>query len=449
MASPSGRFPWRARQVPGPNCRPRRARLAAAALIAAYVVCGSAPEAAALEITLDYTLDALNENWFGDSAAGQARRAAVDAAAAFLSAIITNDDWAPVAGLSETIGLSDIAASSITDLTGAPLAGAGESDGEGYAYSIPAANRSSVAANEYVVYVSAFAFDDGASAHAKGSWSGSTRRNAAGQSGAEFNTWGGYVFFDSGNDWYAGLNPGVDPTDDYGFQDPDKTPSTDVSHDNWDWSTASDSWKGFQLSTVDPTVGSRSDLYGTALHELLHALGATTSVIENYVGVDGSGDFIGENVVGVYGGPVPGNGGHFAANVQSNAWDSGDIVSEALLDPNSTSGVRKYLTQLDAALLRDLGYDVLSAFDPADFDRNGAVEGADLAAWQREFGGAGAADADGTGVVSGGDFLIWQRALPTAVSSLAPSATIPEPTTIALSLLAAAGVAARRFNRKS
>ena len=46
-----------------------------------------------------------------------------------------------------------------------------------------------------------------------------------------------------------------------------------------------------------------------------------------------------------------------------------------------------------------------------DFDRNGIVNGQDLAIWQQEFGKSGIvkADADGDRNVDGHDFLIWQR----------------------------------------
>ena len=59
----------------------------------------------------------------------------MDTAAAFLSTIITNDDWEILPTLNETFSVSDIAASSIFDLDGNLLEGTAESDGEGYTYS--------------------------------------------------------------------------------------------------------------------------------------------------------------------------------------------------------------------------------------------------------------------------------------------------------------------------
>ncbi len=403
------------------------------------------PPAQAIQITLDYTLDEQNENWFDPtSEVGLMRRGAVGAAAEFLSQIITNDDWSPLNSLDESFTLTDIAASTIRGLNGQLLTGSPESDGEGYSYSsssnnIDTINRDSVAANEYVVYVGAFAFDSGTSSNAKGGYDSNDRRNSAGFAGTEFNTWGGKIYFNTAKTWYAGSPPGIDPTDNYGYQDPDKSPSSDSSDDNWDWSTSSDTWKGFQLSTIDPSASGNRDLYATAMHELMHALGATTSIIEDYVGVNSSGDFIGQNLVAEYGGPVPGDGGHFETNVQSIVWDSDDIVSEVVLDPNSLAGVRKYFTRLDAALLRDLGYDVLDSFNPppliGDFNADGIVGIADYTVWRNHFGGSAILPNDNTpGAVLVEDYNDWRLAFGSSFGDSVAVHAVPEPASLIVSL---------------
>ncbi|MCA9230602.1 MAG: hypothetical protein KDA57_08120 [Planctomycetales bacterium] len=68
----------------------------------------------------------------------------------------------------------------------------------------------------------------------------------------------------------------------------------------------------------------------------------------------------------------------------------------------------------------------------ADFDEDGDVDQADLAAWQHGFGTASAAehhqgDADGDMDVDGADFLTWQTQYTGSISPLAASAPIPEP----------------------
>lgn len=390
--------------------------------------------ARAINIVLDYSLDNANEGWFSGSPAALARRTALDSAADFLSAIITTDDWDAISVSNKDLSFTDIAASSINDLNGNAVAGSLESDGQGFSYSIDLTNLSSVAANEYVVYVGAFQFDAGTSSHAKAGWDGSDRRNAAGNAGVEFNTWGGKLYFDTGDDWYTGQNPGIDPTDDYGIQDPNKMPSNDISSDNWDWSTSSNTWKGFELDSIDPGAVNQSDLYSTALHELLHALGATTSNMETYVGVSGN-TLIGPNVVGAHGGPVPksSSSGHFASDVQSEVWDSQGIISEVSLDPNSLRATRKYLTKLDVALLRDLGYQVSDSFSNgliADFDNNGTVDAADLHQWMSDYGGPGS-DANDNSISDGADLLLWQQQFDSG-RALTDITAVPEPNPLLL-----------------
>ncbi|MBX3424731.1 MAG: hypothetical protein KF688_03530 [Pirellulales bacterium] len=90
-----------------------------------------------------------------------------------------------------------------------------------------------------------------------------------------------------------------------------------------------------------------------------------------------------------------------------------------------------------------------------DFDEDGEVDAADLAAWQAGFGiSAGAAhyqgDATGEGIVDGADFLAWQRQLGSPVGS-ANASIVPEPgTTFLLAigwLLGRRAIRSRRYSR--
>jgi hypothetical protein len=399
----------------------------------------SAPgRARAIDIVLDYTLDEQNWNWFSGTITGLERRAALDAAAGFLSAILTDEDWAAVSIDSPTLGLTDLFQSSIKGLDGLSVNGTAESDGAGYSYNLPISNRSTVGPNEFVVYVTAFAFDNRSTAHAKASANGVARRNAAGEAGVEFNTWGGDVLFDLSDTWYSGQNPGIDPTDNYGVQDPDKTPASDITTDNWDFSTSTFTWKGYDLERTDTAADGRLDLYATALHELVHTLGVTTANLPIYVGTNAQGALIGENVTAAYGGPVPASGGHLAENVESFVWGSDGIVSEALLDPNSLRGVRKYLTEIDAALLRDLGYTVASGFTttpPGDYNDDGVVDAADYTVWRD--GGSPDDSVEG--------YNVW--AANYGASATTSTAAVPEPRAILLATLGCVWLLDRRLLR--
>ncbi len=88
-----------------------------------------------------------------------------------------------------------------------------------------------------------------------------------------------------------------------------------------------------------------------------------------------------------------------------------------------------------------------AALDPADFDKNGMVDGNDFLIWQQNFPTSSGAtpntgDADGNGTVDGNDFLLWQAAF--GSSSGAGSASVPEPASLLGLLLVSCGLAARR-----
>jgi probable HAF family extracellular repeat protein len=73
----------------------------------------------------------------------------------------------------------------------------------------------------------------------------------------------------------------------------------------------------------------------------------------------------------------------------------------------------------------------------ADFNKDGDVDGADLALWQGDYGLNADCDADGDGDTDGADFLVWQRQLNSGATAVADAASVgyggvPEPTALAL-----------------
>jgi len=86
-----------------------------------------------------------------------------------------------------------------------------------------------------------------------------------------------------------------------------------------------------------------------------------------------------------------------------------------------------------------------SPLDPADFNGNGTVDGADLAIWQAGLGLTGqtnnaAGDADSNGSVDGADFLVWQRNHTTPANA-SVSHVVPEPMALVICLPALASLA--------
>jgi hypothetical protein len=90
----------------------------------------------------------------------------------------------------------------------------------------------------------------------------------------------------------------------------------------------------------------------------------------------------------------------------------------------------------------------ISAIAPlaGDYNRNGVVEANDYAEWRRAFGATSAeflcADGNGDGIVDAADYVVWRGAAAPG-SSLGVGLRVPEPTTLALSLVCLLALAAQ------
>lgn len=111
--------------------------------------------------------------------------------------------------------------------------------------------------------------------------------------------------------------------------------------------------------TTDPS-GGKIDFYSVALHELIHVLGfgganSWTSQVTGPGGV-----FTGANSTISNGGVNPSVsalGDHFAAGLNSVTL-AGSIAQEAVMDPDIGVDTRKLLTNIDAMVINDIGWDV-------------------------------------------------------------------------------------------
>ncbi len=108
----------------------------------------------------------------------------------------------------------------------------------------------------------------------------------------------------------------------------------------------------------DHTTGvasGKSDFYSVALHEVLHSIGVGTSESWNDLVVSGT-DWTGAEVNALTGsGTGIISGGHFDFGLMSTRITDG-MAQEVVMDPNITVGTRKYLTAIDVAALRDIGF---------------------------------------------------------------------------------------------
>ena len=84
-----------------------------------------------------------------------------------------------------------------------------------------------------------------------------------------------------------------------------------------------------------------------------------------------------------------------------------------------------------------------TAFDPADFNEDGSVNGTDLGLWQTAYGSTAVGDANADGDSDGADFLVWQQNLTGAPSTFSQ---VPEPG--CLVLLSISGLACLATDRR-
>jgi prepilin-type N-terminal cleavage/methylation domain-containing protein len=92
-----------------------------------------------------------------------------------------------------------------------------------------------------------------------------------------------------------------------------------------------------------------------------------------------------------------------------------------------------------------IDYAILPEGVTGDYDRDGAVDGADFLKWQRDLGSSVAAagdgaDGNGNSTVDGGDLSAWQGNFGATTSAQVSAAAIPEPASAALCIAAGASL---------
>lgn len=314
------------------------------------ILFAAAPFAAALNVVLDYSLDAANGNFFGTTPAA---KAAVDAAAADIGAAIVQTlgavptdiftgvnggstatlNWSlsytnPSTGATDTVPTFSFAANTVKIFVGVrPLAGTtlgvGGPGGAGVAGGISFSTASE---------------NPGAVAAAQASSNASMPRGGGPVMGSLSGSLGGTPYTIQYGAMIGSLSLDND-SDNNGLAD---SAATLATYWHYDHTTA--------------VAATKNDMYSVALHEILHSIGFGTAA--TWTGLHTGATWNGTNATALNGGTAVGlsaDQSHVIDSFTSTRLSDGG-TQEVVMDPSLTVGTRKLLTQMDLAFLRDIGY---------------------------------------------------------------------------------------------
>ncbi len=310
--------------------------------------------APAFNIAFDYSNDSSN---FFDNVAAKAtlEKAAADLSAAITTSLapVTTDvytgtnggttatfNWDltytnPTTGATVTLNTFTAAANTFTIYVGAqPIAGTtlGQGGSGGAGVSLGGAGSSSQWAG--AVAAAETASNKGMGRGTSVTFSSFSGSLALGGTTANYNVRTGPIL---GNLWFDNDSNNDNVIDDA------------VMLDNyWNYDYANTSFAG------------KNDFYSVALHEMIHSLGFGGS--DSWDNEHSGTTWLGAKAVALNGGSGTGllesDEAHIVSSYSSTRLDTG-AVQEAVMDPSLIQGTRKYLTQMDLAMLNDMGYQVV------------------------------------------------------------------------------------------
>ncbi|CAN0364731.1 unnamed protein product, partial [Ectocarpus sp. 4 AP-2014] len=125
----------------------------------------------------------------------------------------------------------------------------------------------------------------------------------------------------------------------------------------WGGALTFDRDANWNYTASEPSSG-ESDFLSVALHELGHALGFGTS--PEFTALRAGSYFTGSASAAAYGSlpPLDVTGGHWQEDLMSTVYGT-TTPQEVSMDPRITVGDRKLITELDAAALEDIGWEVI------------------------------------------------------------------------------------------
>jgi hypothetical protein len=220
----------------------------------------------------------------------------------------------------------------------------------------------------------------------------------------------------------------------------------------WGGSISVDRDTNWHYDYLTPPTPGTVDLYTVLLHELAHTIGFGVSPQWSDLVVNGR--FAGATAINLYGDSIPlASGNTHWAGAPGSPVFGGSNFQVALMTTSLTTGIRRHLTELDAAALTDLGWTVVPPGIPGDYNDDGIVNAADYTVWRNSIGQGSDLAADGNydGAVGSEDYAIWKASFGAGsglgAGSVASSNSneVPEPAGSALLVLAGCwGIGARR-----
>ncbi len=402
-------------------------------------LCLAGPPAAAINIHIDYTYD--TSHFFGSGnpqgvLGGIQATAAMEAAASFYSAILT-DTFAAIAVPPPLHSSAPGGTGVVSWSWQANLKNPSDINQNTVFLTNPTVN-----ANQYTVYVGAHSWPTGTIAEGGTGGKSLSTKSFSGNNDLTPSDWIRVATITSDFDHTIATRGQSGGFVDWGGE---------ISFDN-DQSTL---WSFNHLALPPPNF---TDFYSVALHELAHTLGF--GVADEWRALIAGSSFTGANSKALNGGnPVPlsPDKAHWVAGKTSVVYGT-TIAQETLMDPdldlNPVRGVRKVLTELDAAGLKDIGWTLAGVPGVnGDYNNNRFVDAADYVVWRKNLGRSVTLPNDTTpGTVTTADFTLWranfgQAAAGSGSGSIVEPSPVPEPTTVLTIVLSCAGTCFVRRKR--
>lgn len=153
------------------------------------------------------------------------------------------------------------------------------------------------------------------------------------------------------------------------FFDSVNTRGKEAGYSSWGGAITLNTDRPWHRDHTTAVPSNRDDLYTTAMHEMIHVFGFGT--VDEWHALRQGSSFEGATSEAIHGSSVPlfsGDNGHWAEGITSDVFRTESVQVEAtqvaIMAPTLNLGERKQITELDAAGLVDIGWDIAAVAIP-------------------------------------------------------------------------------------